>query len=290
MTPHCIQQQEPVDSIAVEGGDGPVHLRRPDVRTVQQLRHFQDRELHRMCHTRVSFFLAELFHSCSNAQHAHGRFCSVLSTMPARLRTSPAAQDPAWTECVVSSVPCHCPWCLCLPSHTGEAVSCQQFQRETPNVPLAFQNSKRARWIVASLQLEGYSSYVKERHNDSSEHCCTGSTFPAGAFQVHTSRIRPTLALHGQCSRCGKAARPRPGRWAWTLRNRVTAIRLLCLRPAPPGDSLVCARFPNGLPASFPSLPLFPWAVCISSPCCEAKSAAFRLHVLTGAARESPFL
>ena len=237
-----------------------MHLRRPDVRTVQQLRHFQDRELHRMCHTRVSFFLAELFHSCSNAQHAHGRFCSVLSTMPARLRTSPAAQDPAWTECVVSSVPCHCPWCLCLPSHTGEAVSCQQFQRETPNVPLAFQNSKRARWIVASLQLEGYSSYVKERHNDSSEHCCTGSTFPAGAFQVHTCRVRLTLAITWAVQQMRKVCQAQAGPLgmdaAEPRHSDPAALSPPC--PARRGPS---ARFPNVLPASFPSLPLLPWAV-----------------------------
>ena len=73
MTSHCIQEQEPLDLIAVQRGDGAVHLRRPDVRTVQQLRHFQDRELPTMRQTRVSFLLAELFHSCLNAQHAHQR-------------------------------------------------------------------------------------------------------------------------------------------------------------------------------------------------------------------------
>ena len=147
-------------------------------------------------------------------------------------------------------------------------------------MPLAFQNSKRARWIVASLQRKGYCSYVTERHNDSREHCSTASPFPAGAFHVHTSRVRLTLALHGQCSRCGKSARPRPGRWAWTLRNRATAIRLLCLRLAPPGAGLVHA-FQTSCPLAFP-LFLCRRGLCIRLPCCEAMNAAFRLHVSLG--------
>ena len=189
--------------------------------------------------------------------------------MPARLRASPVlagSWDPARTECVVPSVPCHCP--SDVSHHIQERLNpacwlnpANSFVKKLPMCPWPFK--------TASVLAEFWRRFNAKVTAATLQR----GTTTAASIAVRRPRSRPGLfkCTHlasgwpshymGSAADAESLPGPGPGRWAWTLRNRATAIRLLCLRPAPPGAGLVCARFPNVLPASFPSLPLLPRAV-----------------------------